>query len=235
MSPPRLEIGLQGALHVREERVSTTHDPCRLVYVSDIHLRPKRSENLSRQVIRAMSESEPHVVLLGGDLVDESSELDHLRDLVRALRADARVLAIGGNHDRSVGLNRVRDAVISGGGEWIHETAVRITCGPRVIAVAGPNAVSVPEGDVRILCAHYPSIWTTAREEGYDLVLAGHLHGCQMVAFEYRERLFPGAMFYQHCFVRSRYGPAQLVVSRGVSDRVPVRWRCPREVVLCHV
>jgi predicted MPP superfamily phosphohydrolase len=101
--------------------------------------------------------------------------------------------------------------------------------------VAGPDAASPPEGDVRILCAHYPSIWTTAREGGYDLVLAGHLHGCQIVAFEYRERLFPGALFYQHCFVRSRYGPARLVVSRGVSDLVPVRWRCPREVVLCHV
>ena len=235
MFPPCLEIGLQGALHVREERVSARYDACRLMYVSDIHLRPKRSENLARQVIRAVRESEPHGVLLGGDLVDDSSELDHLRDLVRVLRADAPVLAIGGNHDRSVGMNRVRDAVISGGGEWIHETVVRITHGPRIITVAGPDAVFAPEGDVRILCAHDPSIWTTAREGGYDLVLAGHLHGCQMVAFAYRERLFPGALFYQHCFIRSRYGPARLVVSRGVSDLVPVRWRCPREVVLCHV
>jgi predicted MPP superfamily phosphohydrolase len=235
MPPPRLEIGLHGALHVREERVSTSHDPYRLIYVSDIHLRPTRSANLARQVLRAVRESEPHAVLLGGDLVDESSELDHLRDLVRIIGTGARVLAIGGNHDRSVGLNRVRDAVTSGGGEWIHETVVRITHGPRVIAVAGPNATAAPEGDVRILCAHHPAIWTTARKGGYDLVLAGHLHGCQVVAFEYRERLFPGALFYQHCFIRSRHGPARLVVSRGVSDLVPVRWRCPREVVLCQV
>ena len=205
------------------------------MYVSDIHLRPKRSQNLARQVIGAVREYEPDAVLLGGDLVDAASELDHLRELVRVLRADAPVLAIGGNHDRALGIVRVRDAVINGGGEWIHETAVRITHGSRIIAVAGPNAVAVPEADVRILCAHYPSIWTTARESGYDLVLAGHLHGCQMVAFEYRERLFPGALFYQQCFIRSRCGTARLVVSRGVSDLVPLRWRCPREVVLCHV
>jgi len=104
-----------------------------------------------------------------------------------------------------------------------------------VIAVAGPKAASVPEGDVRVLCAHYPSIWKTARDRGYDLVLAGHLHGCQMVAFEYQERLFPGSLFYQYCCIRSRFGPARLVVSRGVSDLLPIRWRCPREVVLCHV
>ena len=70
---------------------------------------------------------------------------------------------------------------------------------------------------------------------GYDLVLAGHLHGCQVVAFEYRDRLFPGAVFYPYCYLSHQYGSTRLVVSRGVSDLVPIRWRCPREVVLCHV
>jgi predicted MPP superfamily phosphohydrolase len=205
------------------------------MYVSDIHLRRKRSETLCRQVIEAVRNSETASVLLGGDLVDDSSQLDTLRNLVGALRTFARVLAIGGNHDRRVGMDRVRDAVVSGGGEWIHETAVRLTHGSRVIAIAGPNEVSAPEGDYRILCAHNPRVWTTARTRGYDLVLAGHLHGCQVVAFEYRDRLFPGAMFYPHCFIRHRWRRARLVVSRGVSDRFPVRWRCPREVVLCHV
>jgi predicted MPP superfamily phosphohydrolase len=205
------------------------------MYVSDIHLRRKRSDELCRQVIESVRDSETASVLLGGDLVDASSELGTLSNLVSALRTQARVLAIGGNHDHHVGMNRVRDAVVSGGGEWIHETAVRITHGSRVIAIAGPNAVAVPEGDYRILCAHNPCIWPTARERGYDLVLAGHLHGCQVVALEYRGRLFPGAVFYPNCYIRHQWGPARLVVSRGVSDRLPVRWRCPREVVLCHV
>jgi len=230
-----LEIGLQGALHIREERLSARKDSCRLMYISDIHLRRKRSDNLCRQVIQSVRDSEAHGVLLGGDLIDESSELGKLSDLVRTLRTVAPVLAIGGNHDRYLGMNRVRDAVVSGGGEWIHDTAVHLTHGSRVIAVAGPKAVSVPDGDYRVLCAHYPSIWKTARDRGYDLVLAGHLHGCQMVAFEYRDRLFPGAFFYPYCYIRHQCGPARLVVSRGVSDLLPVRWRCPREVVLCHV
>jgi uncharacterized protein len=235
VSAGRLEIGLQGALHVREERLSARNDSCRLMYISDIHLRRKRSDNLCRQVIDAVRDSKTVSVLLGGDLIDESSQLGALRNLVSAIRIVARVLAIGGNHDRYVGMNRVRDAVVSGGGEWIHETAVSITHGSRVIAIAGPNAASVPEGDYRILCAHDPRIWTTARERGYELVLAGHLHGCQVVAFEYRGRLFPGAAFYANCYIRDRWGSARLVVSRGVSDLLPIRWRCPREVVLCHV
>jgi predicted MPP superfamily phosphohydrolase len=105
----------------------------------------------------------------------------------------------------------------------------------RVIAVSGPEAEPHLDGHVRVLCAHDPRIWKRSRHAGYDLVLAGHLHGCQLVACEVRGRLFPGAIFYPYCFVRRRCGSTRLVVSRGVSDRVPIRFRCPREVVLCHV
>jgi len=235
LSAGPLTIGLNGALHVREERLSIRHDACRLMYVSDIHLRRARSHNLCRQVIESARCSDIDVLLLGGDLVDEPAELGTLRDLVGALCEVAPVFAVGGNHDRRVGLNRVCDAVVSGGGRWIHADGARIANGSRVIAVSGPDAASMPEGDFQVLCAHNPRVWKTARQRGYDLVLAGHLHGCQVVAFEYRDRLFPGAVFYPYCCLRHQHGSARLVVSRGVSDLVPIRWRCPREVVLCHV
>jgi hypothetical protein len=230
-----LTIGLSGALHIREEHLSIRRNACRLMYVSDIHLRRTRSDNLCRQVLESARSSEIDVLLLGGDLVDGPAELGKLCDLVGALCEVAPVLAVGGNHDRQVGMNRVRDAVVSGGGQWIHAGAARVAHGSRVIAVSGPDAASRPEGDFQVLCAHNPRVWKTARQHGYDLVLAGHLHGCQVVAFEYRDRLFPGAVFYPYCYLNHQYGSTRLVVSRGVSDLVPIRWRCPREVVLCHV
>lgn len=165
------------------------HDACRLMYVSDIHLRRTRSDNLCRQVIESARSSEIDVILLGGDLVDGPAELARLCELVGALCEVAPVLAVGGNHDRHVGMNRVGDAVVRGGGKWIHEGAARVSHGSRVIAVSGPDAGFLPEGDFRVLCAHNPRVWKTARQHGYDLVLAGHLHGCQVVAFEFRDRL----------------------------------------------
>ena len=39
-----LEIGFSRSLHVREERLSERGDSCRLLYISDIHLRRGRSE-----------------------------------------------------------------------------------------------------------------------------------------------------------------------------------------------
>jgi predicted MPP superfamily phosphohydrolase len=182
-----------------------------------------------------VTRSDPDVVLLGGDLVDQHSELGALRRLVARLHAIAPVLAIGGNHDRQIGMDAVRQAVAHGGGQWIQDRVARVTHLGRVIAVSGPETPPNDEGHVRVLCAHNPRIWKTSRNAGYDLVLAGHLHGCQLVAWHYRDRLFPGAIFYPYCFLSRRSGSTRLVVSRGVSDLVTVRWRCPREVVLCHV
>jgi predicted MPP superfamily phosphohydrolase len=230
-----LEIGLRRALHVREERLSTRDDACRMLYVSDIHLRSGRSDTLCRQVVDAVAGCSPDMVLLGGDLVDTSSELGRLSDLVGTLREVASVLAIGGNHDQQIGMDRVREAVERAGGQWIHDGTARVTHGERVIAVSGPGAVAPVDGHVRVLCAHNPRIWKSFPRAGYDLVLAGHLHGCQIVACEYRDRLFPGAILYPYCFLSHHRGSTRLVVSRGVSDLLPIRWRCPREVVLCYV
>lgn len=230
-----LQLGLAHPLHLREEHISTRRDACRLMYVSDIHLRHGRSDMLCRQIVDCVSQCAADAILLGGDLLDGASELTKLGQLIGQLCDLAPVLAVGGNHDHQVGIDRVRDAVTRAGGQWIHDTSARFTQGSRMIAVSGPNASPSADGDVRILCAHNPRIWKRSRQECYDLVLAGHLHGCQVVACEYRGRLFPGAFFYPYCYLRRQHGSTRLVVSRGVSDLVPIRWRCPREVVLCYV
>ena len=230
-----LEIGLDHALHIREERLSPRQDTCRLLYVSDIHLRNGRSQRLCRQVLEAATRCRPDVVLLGGDLVDRRSELSTLSQLVRMLREVGPVLAVGGNHDQRAGILRVREAIVHGGGRWIHDGIAHLEHAGRVITISGPNSAPHAGGDVRVLCAHNPRIWRESRHAGYQLVLAGHLHGGQLVACEYRNRLFPAAFFYRYCCLRHRSGSSRIVVSRGVSDRVPIRWRCPREVVLCHV
>ena len=61
-----IEIGLSGALHIREERLSARYDACRLLYVSDIHLRNRAVPDLSsRQVVDAAARCRPDQVLLG--------------------------------------------------------------------------------------------------------------------------------------------------------------------------
>lgn len=235
MFPAGLDIGLNRPLHVREERLNASSAACRVVYISDIHLRPGRSALLIDQTNEAVAKCSPNLILLGGDLVDRASELGALTNLVVSLLRHSQVMAVGGNHDESVGLDRVRDAVMQGGAEWIHDREIQLQHAGRVLSISGPEMITAPQGDVCIQCAHNPRIWKTARHRGFDLVLSGHLHGCQFVAFEYRDRLFPGAWFYPYCYLSHQAGTSRLIVSRGVSDLIPIRWQCPREIVLCHV
>lgn len=238
MLMPVYEVGFVYPLHIREERLPSAANisPCRILYISDIHLRPGRSDHLSAQIINSSIAACPDLILLGGDLIDRSSELARLSDLVSGLRRLAPVFAVAGNHDAALGTALVQDAVTAGNAEWIHDTTACFVHGTRRITISGPDARDAAAGDVKILCGHNPRIWRKAQGQGYDLVLAGHLHGCQVVLFKYRDRLFPGAWFYPYCFLshHSESG-GWLVVSRGVSDLIPVRWRCPREVVLCLV
>jgi hypothetical protein len=48
-----------------------------------------------------------------------------------------------------------------------------------------------------------------------------------------RGRLYPAAWFYRWHGLRFAEGGAVLLVSRGAGDTLPVRFNCPREVILC--
>jgi predicted MPP superfamily phosphohydrolase len=55
------------------------------------------------------------------------------------------------------------------------------------------------------------------------------------VFFERGGRLYPGAFLYRWNGLRFHENGSTLVVSRGVRDTLPLRWNCPREVILVEV
>jgi predicted MPP superfamily phosphohydrolase len=64
-----------------------------------------------------------------------------------------------------------------------------------------------------------------------NLVLAGHLHGGQVIFFTYKRSHYPGSLIYKHCSDRKQLNDTTLIVSKGIGDSVPFRFNCPREVV----
>lgn len=233
--PPGFQIGYRDPLRVRVEKIGDHPDPCRVSYVSDIHLRPGRSQLLSKQVVDALERAEPDLILFGGDLVDFESEIPAMRSMLTRALELAPAFAIPGNHDINVGEDLVRDAVVETGVAWIQNQTADFQHGERRFAISGPGADPDSIADVRILCEHHPWAWWKARHAGFDLVLAGHLHACQAALFEAWGRLYPGAFFYPHNFKRWSHGDSHLVVSLGCVDLFPIRWGCPREIVVCCV
>jgi predicted MPP superfamily phosphohydrolase len=225
-----LEFGAFGALGVRQERVDLgLGHRVRVVYASDLHLGHWWSRDVSAQLARVCRQAGPDLILLGGDLADHPAALPLLGALVRELSTVAPVAARAGNHDERTGVARVRAAVVDGFGHWLSDDPLQKPL--QVDGAVLPRARPGP----RLLCAHYPDVFPAAARAGYDLVLAGHLHGGQCVLATIEDRLYPAAWAHRWHGLRFRDGDSRMIVSRGVADSFPLRFNCPREVVLCEI
>lgn len=225
-----LEWGGTSSLLVRKEAVHLgLVRPLRVLYASDLHLGRRWTRAIPAELVRAVQETAPDLILLGGDLADNRQGLPALQGCVQNLAEVAPVHAVPGNHDERVGLAEVRAAIEAGGGQWLPdapiESPVPIDGRINEARYAGP----------RLLCTHHPGDFPAAAAAGYGLVLAGHLHGGQLVLATWRGRLYPAAWIYQWHGLRFAASGAVLLVSRGAGDTLPVRFNCPREVILCTI
>ncbi len=225
-----LELGASGPLLIRRESIhlGLAHS-LRVLYASDLHLGRWWTRAVPGQLVRAVHEAAPDLILLGGDLVDNSQGLPALRRCVQDLVDVAPVHAVPGNHDERAGLAKVRAAVEAGGGHWLPDQPVEGSV--RIDGRIDPAA----RAGQRLLCTHHPGDFPAAVAAGYGLVLAGHLHGGQCVLATRRGRLYPAVWFYRWHGLRFAEGGTVLLVSRGAGDTLPVRFNCPREVILCVI
>jgi uncharacterized protein len=219
-----LQIGSPDSLLIREEQFGN-HFDLRLLYISDLHL-SRRTDHIAAQVVDAAHRAPPDIILLGGDLVDSRNGLPLLADCLCALPAS--IYAVPGNHDEMVGVDRVRACVESAGACWL-DSPLPLAPGLTLSGRCEPGS------GFSILCAHDPAVFPQAKAAGFSLILAGHLHGCQAVFAERSGRWYPGAWFYRWNGARFTDGGSTMLVSRGVHDTLPIRWNCPREVILCSL
>lgn len=227
--PAKLEIGLRYPLLVRKEKVALGLDR-KVLYISDLHLRPSNQQRIAMELLDAFRKDNPSVVLLGGDLVDHPASLEMLSALIDGFASRATVGAVWGNHDTLVGRARVREAVVRAGGHWLCDEPLQV----EDVQILG-SVDQFRSGPPTVLCSHYPTDFSQARKRGIDLVFAGHLHGWQVVFGQKGDYLYPGAWLSRWNGLRFHRDASVLLVSRGVTDLLPIRWNCPREVILASL
>ncbi len=227
-TPCFVELGASAPLSVR--RVGDCDpgpDPIKVLYASDLHLGSWGASRAMRELQRVTVRERPDVVLLGGDLVDTPRALPDLREWTRRLRRWAAVAAVPGNHDARW-LVQVASMVTEAGGHWLPDRPLRL----RGLRIDGAPEQVACGGRRRLLCSHHPDVFESAVALGYDLVLAGHLHGGQMILCNVRGRHYPGAIHSRWTGPEFAAAQTTMWVSRGLADTLPVRLRCPREVLL---
>lgn len=229
-----LEIAARGKLNIRSESVTYFGDGAAttILYASDLHLSAWTS-HVAAQWVSVVHRVHPDIVLLGGDMVDNQAGLPQLADCIRQISRLCPVWAVSGNHETYVGLEIVRSCVESVGGCWLEGRSCLLRGGR--IQLDGFCRAALAPCVYSILCAHDPVVFPHAAQSGYHLVLAGHLHGSQCVLYQHEDILYPGALFFRWNGTRFHQNDTRLIVSRGVNDTFPIRWNCPREVVVCKI
>jgi predicted MPP superfamily phosphohydrolase len=220
----------------------------RLAFVSDLHFRKK--ERVSRRldnICREISDFDPDLLLLGGDLVFDACSMEEIPPMLEALSASAKkTLAVNGNWEQ--------------GKNWISETQwreiygsadVELLCnqhwqnswidvyGARDFTNGYPEPpVSWSEGTLHIMLAHRPDTALSLWHNGvapWHLSLSGHTHGGQWampVGGAFFGHSYYGRKFNRGYFVDNFEGAA-MIVGSGLGEGVlPWRFNCPRELVL---
>lgn len=218
-----------------------------LAFIADLHVGSAQPFSVTQKTIEAVKAEKPDALILGGDITDDYTTADQMRDAF-SLFSDfgAPVYYVYGNHDlqphadyangRQFTEEELRETLERFGitllVDEFAELAPDLTLlGRQDLSVerADSESLKAPDADAYLVVAdHQPNGFKEAAAAGADLQLSGHTHAGQ---------LFPLRAFYSligYCCGVYREGDSSLLVSSGACGwRFPMRTesRCHYEVV----
>lgn len=237
---------------IRLPRLPAAWDGLSILHVSDLHFSGTIDLPFFREVIDAGRELRPHMAVFTGDLLDRQTLTEWLPETLGRLEAPLGRYFILGNHDWYLAPDETRRALqelgwkdVAGESVTLADEDVRTVLGspsggeaPRLV-IAGderpwmggePCFARSNEAEFRILLSHTPDNLPWARRQPVDLMLSGHNHGGQVVLPGLGPVYSPSRYGVKYAAGLFREGPTLLHVSRGISGRQPLRYRCRPEL-----
>ena len=221
----------------------------RITLVGDVQVDRYTGQGKVGQVHEIVRKQAPDLLFSGGDVV--TSGKDFLAPALRAMcgmRGSIASVAVMGDHDQWSAPEEIRAAQIECGWIFLDNQHKILTVRGRSVLVSGLTHVysdrmddgeleaffeGAPKADLRILLSHQPAqrMVERAARHGYDLILAGHTHGGQIVLHPLGIPLTPSmreTSFYTGLFTEGR---STVVVTNGVGlSLAPLRYHAPAEV-----
>jgi hypothetical protein len=208
------------------------HNPTTIIYVSDVHLGLIIHERRLATFVEKINAEHPDLIIIGGDLVDESVErLNGMPETLAKLKAPLGVFAVLGNHEFYAGADKAVAFMESAGIRVLRDEVATVPGVVNLVGIDDPTALtfgkkkeaSVPAlmkerdpGLPTILLFHPPIRVKEYSTTGVDLMLSGHTHHGQMFPIN-----FITGMVYLEDYGYRRVGPMQLNVSCGLGTWGP--------------
>ena len=212
----------------------------RIGHVSDIHT--KWSGKKLEYLYRLLDENKPDLICFTGDYYDTAKGLELFFDFLHALCDQSTCILISGNHEGWFGLrdryilklSQISNAINLNNSDY--SVTSKRGFDYRFSSKSKSVDRNSHQDSKAILLRHNPEHIRQSSVFGFDLILAGHLHGGQFVLRHLSDgRLFPGCLLYKYCVDRITINGTTLIVSRGIGDTIPLRFNCPYELVLIDI
>lgn len=236
------------------EKLPAEFDGFKIVQLTDLHCAyfGEKQQELS-EIIDSLS---PDLVVFTGDMIDENIlDFDCVEELCAVLSAKYPILSVWGNHDRWLAKTDFKKMV-----DIYEKYGVETLCGNNItlerngaqVIISGADdpaswgskdlnfvmengiGVSPTENEYNILLYHRANIFPCLSTLGYDLVLAGHMHGGQIrIPFAGGLVSPTGDYFPDYTAGKYQKNGTTMIVGRGLGNAVDVpRIFNPPEVVL---
>lgn len=189
-------------VHVTEDelwsdRLPPAFDGVRLVFLSDVHAGLFYTRRQVARLVDCVNDLHPDILVLGGDYVGGHTGGSRVF-YPEAARFRARLarVAVLGNHDVWEGAKAARNGLADAGFRLLENEALEVAVGEQHITIGGladlwtgkPRMAAlgraVRPGSFAVLVTHNPDALDAALPASpgvWDLALAGHLHGGQLV------------------------------------------------------
>lgn len=240
-------IALDQRMIVRTYTVESDkiEEPVRLVVLADFHGCDYGEDGA--ELVQAVVELQPDVVLLGGDIFDDALPWDASETLVRSLAQRWPCYYVTGNHEYwSERIDEICRIITDAGATVLNMDCRTINVRGQRLNICGvldpyamvyddapdtqtqlTRALAECELDVyTILLAHRPELIDQYAAAGFDLVASGHAHGGQVrIPFLVNGLYAPNqGWFPPYAGGRYEVNGTTLIVSRGLareSTRLP--------------
>jgi predicted MPP superfamily phosphohydrolase len=231
-------------LTLETPKKQSTLDSLRIVAVSDIHLGSVVRNEQLRSIVDNINALKPDIVLIAGDLVDNSIKIirqQHMEKELRRIKAKYGCYAALGNHDYFDGADKTCKLMLKAGIVPLRDMGININ---NAFVVAGREDYSrknrLPLSTILnrnvqcpvIVLDHQPVDVQEAVECGVSLQIMGHTHAGQVFPFN----LVVQNMYGDFAYGYQEMGGTHFYTSSGAAGwGAPMRTFSRSEIVLINL
>jgi predicted MPP superfamily phosphohydrolase len=245
-------LGGHGRLGVTRHEVALGPErrlprPLTIAFASDFHAGPTTAPAIFDALAAHVRREQPDVLLLGGDYISfDAANIGQLRTFLEQTRTPLGTYAVLGNHDVWNGSEEIAAALTAAGVEVLVNRNVALPAPFGEVSICGMDdpwtgepsaeATFAGAGPVRICLMHSPDGMSQLGAQRFDLALAGHTHGGQIVSRRGTPLKRPGGRGSRR-YPQGRFeipGMGPLFVGRGIGCAgIPLRLHADPELLIC--